>query len=106
MKTLRDLGFGKNTSEGIILEEWHKVKQEMENMMEENDGIVELGYLFNKAALNIVWHITAGERFEYDDRKMEKMIYFLDLFILLGSKIMGKPLGLFPFLRFFMIPEC
>ena len=101
LKTLRDLGFGKNTSEGIILEEWHKVKQEMEKMMEENDGIVELGYLFNKAALNIVWHITAGERFEYDDRKMEKMIYFLDLFILLGSKIMGKPLGLFPFLRFF-----
>ena len=38
LKTLRDLGFGKNISEGIILDEWHKVKQEMEKMMEENDS--------------------------------------------------------------------
>lgn len=101
MKTLRDLGFGKNSSEEIILEECREVVEKIKELVEEKDGIVNLDKLFNKAALNIVWHLTAGERFDYEDEKMHKLHCFLESFMLIGKDIMGKPLGIFPFLRFF-----
>ena len=101
LKTLKDLGFGKKSSEAIILKEWNILKNEIEKMIVKDEGKVELGYLFNKAALNIVWNITTGDRFDYNDKGMEKLYNFINLFVLLGQKIFGKPLGLFPILRFF-----
>eukprot|EP00090_Calanus_glacialis_P046719 TRINITY_DN9300_c0_g1_i1.p1 TRINITY_DN9300_c0_g1~~TRINITY_DN9300_c0_g1_i1.p1 ORF type:complete len:492 (-),score=90.51 TRINITY_DN9300_c0_g1_i1:97-1572(-) len=101
LKSLRDLGFGKNSSEEIILEECREVVGKIKELVEEKDGIVNLDKLFNKAALNIVWHLTAGERFDYEDEKMHKLHCFLESFMLIGKDIMGKPLGIFPFLRFF-----
>ena len=48
--------------------------------------IIDVEKLFNKAALNVVWHITAGERFDYDDPKMEKLYEFIEAFNCLGNK--------------------
>eukprot|EP00092_Neocalanus_flemingeri_P024855 GFUD01026951.1.p1 GENE.GFUD01026951.1~~GFUD01026951.1.p1 ORF type:complete len:495 (-),score=88.71 GFUD01026951.1:186-1670(-) len=101
LKSLRDLGFGKNSSEEIVLEECRAVVEKIKQLMAENEGIVNLDKLFNKAALNVVWNLTAGERFEYEDERMHKLHCFLESFMLIGKDIMGKPLGIFPFLRFF-----
>ena len=100
LKTLRDLGFGKHSSEEIILEECECMKTCINKMIEESDGVVDLDKLFNKAALNVVWNVTAAERFDYDDKKMENLYNFMELFMLLGKHIIGKPLGIFPSLRF------
>ena len=101
LKSLKDLGFGKNSSEEIILEECREVVNKIKELIEENNGIVNLDKLFNKAALNIIWHLTAGERFDYEDEKMHMLHLFMESFIRIGKDIIGKPLGIFPFLRFF-----
>ena len=49
LKSLRDLGFGKNSSEEIILEECREVVGKIKELVEEKDGIVNLDKLFNKA---------------------------------------------------------
>ena len=48
--------------------------------------IIDVEKLFNKAALNVVWHITASERFDYGDPKMEKLVDFIDAFNCLGNQ--------------------
>ena len=73
LKTLRDLGFGKQSSEEIILEECECMKKCITKMIDESDGVLDLDKLFNKAALNVVWNVTAAERFDYDDKKMENL---------------------------------
>jgi len=101
LRALRDMGFGKKTSESLVLEESRAVIVAIQNLANNNNGVIDVEKLFNKAALNVVWHITAGERFDYDDPKMEKLYEFIEAFNCLGSDILGKPLGLFPVLRFF-----
>ena len=59
---------------------------------------LEVNY-FAKSSLNIIWNFVSAERFEYDDRMAEKLLYFSDCFTKLGKEILGKPLGIFPFLK-------
>ena len=101
-KTLKDLGIGKNTSEEIILEECSFMKKEIKQLIEESDsGLIDLDLLFNKAALNVIWHFTGGERFEYRDKKMQSLIKFLECFVIIGQDLFSGPLAVFPFLRHF-----
>jgi len=101
LRTLRDFGFGKKGSESIVLDECESMKIAIIEMMKKNDGIINVDKLFNKAALNVVWSVTADERYDYDDKNMEKLYHFLDLFTLMGRHIIGKPLGIFPILKHF-----
>ena len=102
LRTLRDLGFGKRSCEDMILDECGAVVSKIRDMIEESDdGVLDLDKLFNKAALNVVWNITAGERFEYEEENMKKLYKFMDMFMMLANKVTGKPLGVFPFLKYF-----
>jgi len=100
-RTLKDMGFGKNTSEALVMEETSAFIAAIKKMADANDGVIDVERLFNKAALNVVWHLSAGERFDYDDAKMEKLYEFIEVFSCLGGEILGRPLGVFPVLRFF-----
>ena len=101
-KTLKDLGIGKNTSEEIILEECSFMKKEITQMIQESDsGLIDLDLLFNKAALNVIWHFTGGERFGYRDKRMQSLIKFLECFVIIGQDLFSGPLAVFPFLRHF-----
>jgi len=100
-RTLKDIGLGKKTSESLILEETQAFIAEIKKLAVTNDGIVDVELLFNKVALNVVWHFSAGERYDYDDAKMEKLYGFVEAFSCLGGEILGRPLGTFPALRFF-----
>ena len=102
LKCLRDLGVGKNQSEAIVLEESRNLVEEMERLRSQGDGVIsgsKLDTVFKKTALNVVWHFCGGRRFDYEDQRMEKLLYFLDCFVILGKEILGKPLGSLPFLR-------
>ena len=101
LKALRDLGFGKRSSEMLVIEEVRCMTREIERLKEEGNGVVDLDKIFNKAALNVVWNLTASERFDYDDQRMVKLYNFIEKMILLGKDIIGKPLGVLVFLRFF-----
>ena len=104
LKCLRDLGVGKNQSEAIVLEESRNLVEEMERLRSRGGGGgfitgPRLDTVFKKTALNVVWHFCGGRRFDYEDERMEKLLYFLDCFVILGKEILGKPLGSLPFLR-------
>ena len=101
LRTLKDLGFGKSSTENIILEECDAMKTRMHGLIKHSvDGSVDVDTLFNQAALNVVWNFTTGERYDYEDKKMQKLVNLLAGFTVLGQEIFGKPLGIFPFLRF------
>jgi cytochrome P450 len=101
LKSLRDLGFAKAASEQVILEETTLLVRNINKRNEETRGHVSLDKVLNSAALNIVWNLIAAERFDYDDQNMLKLIDFVGNFMLLGRDVIGKPLGVIPFLRFF-----
>ena len=102
LRTLKDLGgMGSKRSEEIVIEEITKLKEAIDKMINNTeDGVVDLDKLFNKASLNVVWNFTTSERFDYDEEKMEKFYRYLELLVVLGTKIMGKPLGVYPWLRY------
>ena len=60
---------------------------------------IAISNIFNKAALNVVWKIIAGERYEYDDSRLDKLITMLDKFMNLAQTMLSGPLGLLPFLK-------
>ena len=100
LRTLRDFGFGKKGSEGIVLEECVSMNEAIDKMIAASNGVIDVDKLFNKAAMNVVWNVTAAERFDYEDENMKELYNFLELFMLMGKKIIGKPLGIFPSLRY------
>ena len=55
---------------------------------------IAISNIFNKAALNVVWKIIAGERYEYDDSRLDKLITMFDKFINLEQTMLTGPLGL------------
>ena len=101
LKSLRDLGFAKSASEEAILEESTMLVKNIRKRIEEMGGRVSLDKALNSAALNVVWNLIAAERFEYNDQKMLKLMEYVGNFMLLGKDVIGKPLGVFPILRFF-----
>ena len=68
LRTLRDLGFGKKNSEGMILEECKNIVDAIKKRIDNTkNGVVDIDNLLNKAAVNVVWNITAGERVDYGE---------------------------------------
>ena len=101
LRTLRDLGFGKSSTENVILDEYTAMKEKMKSMIRDSkDGSVDVDTLFNQAALNVIWNFITGKRYDYEDKQMQKLVNLLGAFTGLAKDIFGKPLGLFPFLRF------
>nr|QTW43691.1 CYP3082A3 [Eurytemora affinis] len=101
IKSLKDLGFNKSASEDTVLVETNALVSEIRGQAKLKDGVVDIDLLFNKAALNIVWKFVSNQRYEYDDHRMHKLLKVLDTFMTIGTHVMGKPLGILPFLRFF-----
>ena len=98
LKTLRDLGVGKSNLQDGILEECQSLVdffQEVGSCRKE----VHLSTIFNKVALNVTWKIIAGERYAYDDERLDRLITMFDKFMKFGQSLVSGPLGLLPFLR-------
>jgi len=100
LRSLKDLGFGKTGSEESILDELQLVVKNIDQKIKENNGTVTLGKTLNCAALNVVWNLIGGSRYEYDDAKMLKLIDAVGAFMCLGRDVVGKPLGNIPILRY------
>lgn len=71
LKTLRDFGFGKSSMNEVIEEE---VKHFIENLRETGEKPQDLGPKFSLPIFNSLWKITAGERFNYDDPKLNSIL--------------------------------
>ncbi|KAG0723924.1 Cytochrome P450 2J6 [Chionoecetes opilio] len=71
LRTLRDLGFGRNTMEPIMQEELDELLQLFTRRQGEK---VDVGLLFNRSIVNVIWAITIGKRYSYDDKKLEALV--------------------------------
>ncbi|KAG0698352.1 Cytochrome P450 2J6 [Chionoecetes opilio] len=71
LRTLRDLGFGRNTLEPIMQEELDELLQLFRRRQGEK---VDVGLLFNRSIVNVIWAITIGKRYSYDDKKLEALV--------------------------------
>ena len=84
LRTLRDFGFGKQGMEGLIQEEVLQFKSLLDGIRDEP---VDFAFRLNLPVLNALWRVTVGERFEYDDAKLQDIVRRLtDTF-----KIFGDP---------------
>ncbi len=87
LHALRDLGFGKNSTEEMALEEVADLSAFLESTKGEP---INIRNKFNIAILNALWRITTSERLQYDDPRLNKLLILLDNFIQqLGSPVNG-----------------
>ena len=100
LRTLRDFGMNQKGTEKLVLEECKSIKEAIDQMVKASEGVVNVNKLFNMAALNVVWHFIAAERFDdYDDKKMKELYQIVEHSNTMFKLVVGKPLGLFPILR-------
>ncbi len=86
LHALKDLGFGKNISEEMVLEEVTDLSAFLENTKGEP---INIRNKFNIAILNALWRITTSERLTYDDHRLNRILVLLDE---LGQQI-GSPIN-------------
>lgn len=68
VKALKDCGFGQASMEERILEESLRLEEVFGQAVGKDEGM-SVNAVFNKAALNVIWGMVAGERYSYDDGK-------------------------------------
>ena len=69
VKTLGDFGFGKSSMEDLVWEEAEKFCESLSSRVEKP---VQVSGLFNISMLNILWRITTGDTFAYDDHRIKQ----------------------------------
>ena len=76
LRTLRDLGFGKRTMEGIIMEEVRELTEQLKS--KHCDHPIKTNHMFNMAVFNVIWSIIAGERHEYEDPRLLNLMTLME----------------------------
>ncbi|XP_050700522.1 cytochrome P450 2C15-like isoform X2 [Eriocheir sinensis] len=71
LRTLRDLGFGRNSLEPIMQEELDELLQLLRRRQGEK---VNMEMIFNVSIVNVIWAITIGKRYSYDDPRLEELV--------------------------------
>ena len=74
VKALGDFGFGKSSMEQLVWEEAEKFCDSLKSRLETP---VQVSGLFNISMLNILWRITTGDTFAYEDERIKQFRYFV-----------------------------
>jgi len=74
VRTLREFGFGRGSMEDLVQDEFSKFSDHLDTYKGE---YIEISGLFNLPVINVLWEITTGEIFSYQDPKMAKIIHQL-----------------------------
>jgi len=86
LRHLRDLGFGRSSSENVIEEEINELLDELRASAASNvDGIVDMKGVFSVSIVNILWAIIGGERFKRNDAKFIKLLDTIEEFFRSGN---------------------
>lgn len=86
LRHLRDLGFGRTSSEGLIQEEIHDLADEIHSKsLAHPQRVVNLKGMFNLSLINILWALIGGERFKRNDVKLSHLLDIVEKFIRSGD---------------------
>ncbi|XP_059087981.1 cytochrome P450 2C15-like [Tigriopus californicus] len=96
LSTLKDFGFGKASMEILINEELIQFMDYLEEQSQ--SGPIAVANMFNISVLNILWQIVAGQRFDYHDKALNKLVVMMNEAIL-SAGIKPSLALIFPFLR-------
>ncbi|XP_043224636.1 methyl farnesoate epoxidase-like [Amphibalanus amphitrite] len=95
LRHLRDLGFGKQSMEGVVLDEFENLAQEMEKKID--SPLTIHSDLFNITVLNVLWQMVASRRVDPDSPDGKMLLKIVnELFQLVGPR---SPMNLAPWLR-------
>jgi cytochrome P450 family 2 subfamily J len=84
LSTLRDLGFGKNSTENMVTDEAIDLCKRFEQLRGEPRNIRND---FNISVLNTLWRIISGERLAPESPKIQRLVKLVDDFL----SRMGRP---------------
>jgi len=101
MRHLRDLGFGKASIEGHMLNEVDDLVKEIREQAESNfDNIVDFKGTLNVSVVNILWAIIGGKRFPRDDYAFRQLLASIERFFRSGNVLRPLPVPAFILKRF------
>lgn len=81
LRHLRDLGFGRTSSENLIQEEIHELTSLIRDQaVSSHDGSVDFQALFGLSLVNVLWALIGGERFKHDDAKFKRLVDATNVF--------------------------
>ena len=99
LRHLRDFGFGKNSMEATVLDEFEELAKEMQ---QDCGKPVKINFRFNLTVLNILWRMVADQRLDNNNPNAQKYIATVNDFVkMVGPK---NPMNVAPWLRHVM-PE-
>ena len=86
LRHLRDLGFGRTSSENIIEDEIHQLFDEMRTTAASNpDGIVDFKGVFTPSVVNVLWAVLGGLRFHRNNEKFKNLLNVNETFFRAGK---------------------
>ena len=86
LRHLRDLGFGRTSSENIFQEEIHQLLGDLRTSAASNsERIVDLKGAFSVSIINVLWAIVGGERFQRNDAKFIRLLDTIEIFFRSGD---------------------
>jgi len=86
LRHLRDLGFGRTSSENIFQEEIHQLLGDLRTSAASNsERIVDFKGVFSVSIINVLWAIVGGERFQRNDAKFIRLLDTIEIFFRSGD---------------------
>ena len=92
MKTLKQLGLGRNSLEHHIEAETAEVCRFLADRVNSGQTDIRIDEFFDLPCLNVIWSLVNTSRFDYEDKHLKKMIELIDKFTM--NNFVG-PLGMF-----------
>ena len=97
MKTLKQLGLGRNSLEHHIEAETGEVCRFLADRVNSGQTDIRIDEFFDLPCLNVIWSLVNTSRFDYEDKHLKKMIELIDKFTM--NSFVG-PLGMFKLYSF------
>ena len=91
MKTLKQLGLGRNSLEHHIEAETGEVCRFLADQVNSGQNDIRIDEFFDLPCLNVIWSLVNTSRFDYEDKHLKKMIELIDKFTM--NNFVG-PLGI------------
>jgi hypothetical protein len=98
LRELRDLGWGKITTETVAQEEIRELLSFVSKASKTSNGAVDMHGELTVSVINILWTIVAGKRYNRDDEEFLEFLGQITAMFRSGVKVTNYVIP-FPFLR-------